>query len=91
MPYRGHYTGQPALPGDIVFKDAALMRYELDGWQVHDGFRGDFDPDAEYEAGDVVVRFGGLWIHTPEVEPDSWTCFVPPAAERWLKHDADRE
>ena len=53
------------------------MAFDIDhGWQVHVGFRGDYCEGATYAAGDVVVRGGALWIFTPEVGPDVWTCIV---------------
>lgn len=77
MSFRGYGRAEQPLPGDIVFRDGALLRYELDaGWQVHDGFRGEYEDGVQYEPGDVVVRGGALWIATPELGPDSWVCLA---------------
>ena len=64
------------LPGDIVFTPKGqLQRFTLeDGWQIHDGFRGDYEEGMQYNAGDVVIRGGAMWICTPEQGPDTWTC-----------------
>jgi hypothetical protein len=75
MRFRGFNLTEQPLPGDIVLRGCQLMRYTLDaGWQVHDGFRGDFVEGERYEAGDVVIRYGAMWIATTDA--DVWRCIV---------------
>lgn len=78
MRFTGNYD--PAamyLPGDIALHDdGALMRFDLDEWQVLNTFRGEYVEGVEYDAGDVVVRGGALWISTPHEAIDTWTCIA---------------
>jgi hypothetical protein len=75
MRFRGFNTIEQPLPGDIVFRAGQLLRFTLNaGWVIHEGFRGDFVEGERYEAGDVVIRYGAMWIATTDT--DVWRCLV---------------
>jgi hypothetical protein len=65
MTYRGLWRPSALyLPGDVAFIPGGglMRRASLDegDWEPLETFQGDFDPDAEYQAGDVVIKDGAL-------------------------------
>lgn len=66
----------PAVPGDVRFNGGRLERYTLEGWQLLDTFRGAYEEGEEYEAGDVVIRGGAVWIYDPDRGHDTWACIA---------------
>jgi hypothetical protein len=79
--FRGFDMTEQPVPGDIVWRDGQLLEYSLaDGWAVAERFMGEFNPDREYNAGDVATCGGFMWIYVPEQGDDLWRCIVPPPA-----------
>jgi hypothetical protein len=63
MTYRGHWRPDELyLPGDVAFIPGGglMRRASLDegDWELLETFRGDFDAETQYRAGDVVVKDG---------------------------------
>jgi hypothetical protein len=79
MAYLANAPDVMPAPGDTAFRDGQLMRFDVYGWRLLETFQGDYDPEREYEDGDVVIRQGGVWIADYGREPGLWVLVAPPA------------